>query len=117
MIMRHILILTVLLGLSLHADFVKKTIAVCALEETVAELKEYSKEHVVEKGGLELELWLLNHDCKVIDKKTAIEVLDYTGKKTEVLKLMLKKTGEVVYTQNKGIEIEQPGQKNVIYKF
>ena len=115
--MRYTLLLTLFLGLSLQADYVKKTIGACSSVEALLELQEYKKEHVLEKGGLELEMCLMSHDCKIIDKKTQIEVLDYTGKKTEVLKIMLKKSGDVVYTINKGIQIEQPGQKNVIYKF
>ncbi|PHR59434.1 MAG: hypothetical protein COA44_00380 [Arcobacter sp.] len=115
--MKHILLLSILLALSLEADYVKKTIGVCSSQETLLELNEYSKTHLLEKGGLELELWLMSHDCKIIDKNTQVEVLDYTGKKTEILKVLLKKTGDIVYTLNKGIQIEQPGQDNIIYKF
>jgi len=115
--MRYTLLFTILLSLSLQADYVKKTIGVCSSEETLLELQEYAKEHMLEKGGLELEMWLMSHDCKIIDKHTKIEVLDYTGKRTEVLKVLLKKSGDIVYTINKGIQIEQPGQKNILYKF
>lgn len=115
--MKITLLLSILLALSLQADYVKKTIGVCSSAETLLELEKYSKTHILEKGGLELEMWMMSHDCKIIDKKTKIEVLDYTGKRTEVLKVLLKKTGDIVYTLNKGIQIEQPGQKNVIYKF
>ena len=115
--MKYALLLTLLLGLNVQADYIKKTIGACKEKATVLELKDYTKEHALEKGGLELELWLMNHECTVLDKKTQIEVLDYTGKKEEVLKILLKKTGDIVYSLNKGIQIEQPGQKNVIYKF
>jgi len=115
--LKYILIIMIMLGLDLSADYVKKTIAVCASEGMMRELSEYSKEHLVEKGGLEVELWLMKHECKLIDKNTAIEVLDYRGKRTDILKLKLRRSGEVVYTLNRGVQIEQPGQKNVIYKF
>lgn len=115
--MKTILIVMILLGLDLSADYVQKTIVVCASEKTFTEVLEYSKDHVMEKGGLDIELWLMNHECKIIDKKTEIEVLDYTGKTMEFLKLKLKKTGEIVYSRKHGVQIEQPGQKNVIYKF
>lgn len=115
--MKYILILTILLGLNLHADYIKKTIAACKAESTIVELQEYAKKHKIEKGDLELELWLMNHECQIIDKKTKIEVLGYTGKKSDVVKLLLKETRDVLYTHTKGVQIEQPGQKNVIYKF
>jgi len=115
--MKFILLTSLLFTLTLQADYVKKTVGACASEEMFLELQEYSKEHVLEKGGLELEMWLMGHNCQVLTKKTAVEVLDYTGKKEEVLKVLLKKTGDVVYTTNKGIQIEQPGQKNILYKF
>lgn len=117
--MKSIMILVVLFGLGLHADRVKKTVTVCSEEATITELREYAKTHSIDKvkGGVELELWLMSHNCKIIDNKTEIEVLDYTGKKNQILKIRLKKTGDIVYGMNKGIQIEQPGQKNVIYKF
>jgi len=115
--MKYGLMIMIVLGLGLQADYVKKTIAVCSNESAVEDLRKHSKDHLVEKGGLELELWLMNHDCKIIDKKTKITVLDYNGKKEYLLKVKLDKTGEVVYTLNKGIQVEQPGQKNVIFKF
>ena len=115
--MRFALILMILLGLELSADRVKKTMSVCSEEATVLELMEYKEAKKMSEDGLNLELWLMSHNCKIIDKKTEVEVLDYTGKKKEIVKIMLKKTGEVVYGLSKAIEIEQPGQKNVIYKF
>ena len=65
----------------------------------------------------EIEHWIMKNDCKVIDKNTQIEVLDYTGKKKVVLKVKLKESGEIMYALSKAIQIEQPGQKNVIHKF
>ena len=115
--MRFALILMVLLGSVIWADRVKKTMSVCTEESTVHELMEYTEAKKMSEDGLSLELWLMGHGCKIIDSKTAIEVLDYTGKKKEVVKIKLKKTGEVVFGLSKAIEIEQPGQKNVIYKF
>jgi len=107
----------VLFGPDLFADRVKETAAVCMSAETIAELREYRDVQKHAKDSLDMELWLMKHDCKIIDKKTEIEVLDYTGKKKDVVKIQLKKTGEVVYGLSKAIQIEQPGQKNVIYKF
>ncbi|HIC43924.1 MAG TPA: hypothetical protein EYO73_06425 [Sulfurimonas sp.] len=115
--MKAILFLSILLTLGVHADYVKKTIGVCSSEETLIELKTYSKTHILEKGGIELEMWMMAHNCKIIDKNTKIQILDYTGKNSEVLKVLLKQTGDIVYTTNKGIQIEQPGQDNIIYKF
>lgn len=115
--MKYTLLLSILLTLSLQADYVKKTIGACSSEETLRDLEAYTKDHMLEKGGLELEMWLMGHNCRILDKKTNVEVLDYTGKRTEVLKVLLKKTGDIVYTINKGIQIEQPGQKNILYKF
>ena len=115
--MKYTLILTILLGLNLNADYIKKTIAACAAEETISELQAYASEHKIEKGDLDLELWLMNHECQIIDKKTKIEVLGYTGEKSDVIKLLLKETGNIVFAPNKGVQIEQPGQKNIIYKF
>jgi len=115
--MKYTFIISILLGLSLQADYVKETIGVCSSAETLTELSEYSETHLLEKGGLELELWLMQHECMLIDKKTHIEVLNYTGKKTEVLKILLKKTNDIVYAFSKGIQIEQPGQENILYKF
>jgi hypothetical protein len=115
--MRFLVILMFLFGLDLCADRVKETAAVCMSAETIAELREYRDVQKRVKDTLDLELWLMAHDCKIIDKKTEIEVLDYTGKKKEIVKIQLKKTGEVVYGLSKAIQIEQPGQKNVIYKF
>jgi len=111
------LLLSILCALSLQADYVKETTGACAEEETLLELEEYAKTHFLKKGGLEIELWMISHDCKIIDRNTKIEVLDYTGKKTEILKILLKKTGDIVFTNNKNIQIEQPGQDNIIYKF
>jgi len=115
--MRYLLIIMVLFGLDLFADRVKETAAVCMSSETIAELREYRDVQKHAKDSLDMELWLMKHDCKIIDKKTEIEVLDYTGKKKDIVKIQLKKTGEVVYGLSKAIQIEQPGQKNVIYKF
>ena len=115
--MRYFLMIMVFFGMDLCADRVIKTAAVCASAETVSQLREYREAHEGEEGGLDMELWLMSHDCKIIDKKTEIEVLDYTGKKKEIVKIQLKKTGEVVYGMSKAIQIEQPGQKNIIYKF
>ena len=115
--MRFIAVLVVLFALGLQADRVIKTAVVCTSAETVTQLKEYRKAHQGQKDGFDMELWLMSHDCKVIDKKTEIEVLDYTGKQREIVKIQLKKTGEVVFGLSKAIQIEQPGQKNVIYKF
>jgi len=114
--MRTILLLTLLLTFA-QADYIKKTIGVCHSKESMKDLKEYAKKHILEKGGLEVELWLLKHDCKIIDKNTKIDVLDYTGKQQEILKLRLKASNEIVYAFNKGIQVEQPGEKNIIYKF
>jgi len=115
--MKCIAIVTILLGTSLCADYLRETMAVCDEATTLTQLQGYSKTHKVSKDSVEMEMWLMSHNCKVIDRKTEIEVLDYTGKKTEILKIKLKKTGAVVYGFNKGIQIEQPGQKNVIMKF
>jgi len=115
--MRFVLILMMLFAIELSADRVKETMTVCAEESTVYELREYTEAKKMSEDSLNLELWLMGHECKIIDKKTEIEVLDYTGKKKEVVKIKLKKTGEVVFGLSKAIEIEQPGQKNVIYKF
>jgi hypothetical protein len=115
--LKYILIVTILLGLNLNADYIKQTIAACNAEETVAQLQEYAKKHKIEKGDLELELWLMKHECQILDKKTKIEVLEYTGKKKEHVKLLLKESGDIVFAHHKGIQIEQPGQKNIIYKF
>ena len=115
--MRYFLIIMVFFGINLFADRVIETAAVCTSAEMIAELREYRDVQKHAKDGLDMELWLMNHDCKVIDKKTEIEVLDYTGKKKEIVKIQLKKTGEVVFGLSKAIQVEQPGQKNVIYKF
>lgn len=111
------LILMTIFGLELSADYVKKTTAVCSEEETIRNLKDSIDAKKIAKDSLDMELWLMKNDCKIIDKKTQIEVLDYTGKEHVILKIMLKQTGEVVYTRSKAIQIEQPGQKNVIHKF
>lgn len=111
------LILITLFGLELSADYVKKTAAACSEEETINTLQKGMDAKKIAQDGLEMELWLMKHDCKIIDKKTQIEVLDYTGKKQRILKIKLKETGEVVYGLSKAIQIEQPGQKNVIHKF
>ena len=115
--MRLTLLFTILFGLELFADYVKNTAAVCEDEKTVLELIERKKLKNSQLDGLEMELWLMNHGCKVIDKKTKIEVLDYTGVEKEVLKIRLQKSNEIVYGHSKAIQIEQPGQKNVIHKF
>ena len=115
--MKYIAMLTILLTAGLYADYVKKTMAVCDEVQTVIELQEYRDTHKASKDAVEIELWLMSHNCRIIDRKTAIEVLDYTGKRENVLKIKLKATGAVVYGLNKGIQIEQPGQKNVIMKF
>ena len=60
--MKTILIVMILLGLDLSADYVQKTIVVCASDKTLAEVLEYSKDHMIEKGGLEIELWLMNRE-------------------------------------------------------
>mgnify|MGYP000191405970 CR=1 FL=1 len=116
-IRKFTLILITLFGLELSADYVKNTAAACSSEETITALKEQIDTKKVALDGIEMELWLMKNDCKVIDKKTQIEVLDYTGKKKKILKIKLKKTGEVRYGLSKAIQIEQPGQKNVIHKF
>lgn len=115
--MKYFLMIIVFFAMTLFADRVKETAAVCTSAETIAELREYRDVQKHAKDSLDLELWLMKHDCKVIDKNTEIEVLDYTGKRKEILKIQLKRTGEVVYALSKAIQIEQPGQKNVIYKF
>ena len=114
--MRLTLIFLILLGLNLNADYVKKTTAVCDNENTLLELADYQKT-IVSKDTLELEMWLMGHDCKIIDNKTKIQVLDYTGKITGILKIKLKKDNSIVYGLGRAIQIEQPGQKNIIYKF
>jgi len=114
--MKVILMLTLLIGYA-QADYIKKTIGVCSSKENMEELKMYTKDHALAKGGLETELWLLDHECKVIDKNTKIDVLDYKGKEQEILKLRLKESGEIVYAFEKGVQVEQPGDKNIIYKF
>ena len=111
------LILMTLFGLELSADYVKKTAIACSEEETIRTLNDSVDAKTIAQNGLEMELWLMKNNCKVIDKKTQIEVLDYTGKKQMILKIKLKKTGEVVYGRSKAIQIEQPGQKNIIHKF
>ena len=115
--MRYFLIIMVFFGMDLFADRVKETAAVCSSAETMSQLREHREANKDQKNGFDMELWLMSHDCKVIDKKTEIEVLDYTGKQKGIVKIQLKKTGEVVYGFSKAIQIEQPGQKNVIYKF
>lgn len=115
--MKYFLIIMIFFGMDLFADRVKETAAVCKTAETIAELREYRDVQKHAKDGLDMELWLMGHDCKVIDNKTEIEVLDYTGKQKDIVKMQLKDTGEVVYGLSKAIQIEQPGQKNVIYKF
>ena len=115
--MKYILAIMLMLSLNVSADYVKKTMAVCDEEETVLELSSIAESERMAKNGLNAELWLMSHNCKVIDKKTEITVLDYTGKKTGVIKIKLVKTGEVVFGQGKNVQIEQPGDKNTIYKF
>ncbi len=115
--MKYILAILLMLNLSLSADYVKKTTAVCDAEETIYELDQKSEAKEVVKDGLEMEMWLMSHNCKVIDKNTEISVLDYTGKVQGVLKIKLVKTGEIVYVPGKAVQIEQPGDKNTIYKF
>lgn len=106
-----------MLSLNVSADYVKKTTAVCQDEKTILELSEKFVAEDVAKDALEMEMWLMGHNCKIIDKKTAIEVLDYTGKNTGVIKIKLKKSGAIVYGKGKGVQIEQPGNKNIIHKF
>ena len=76
----------------------------------------------------ELPAWLDEATFKRTYEKAVVEatrigylrqnsVDSITGKNKEILKIRLKKTEEVVFGRSKGIEIEQPGQKNVIYKF
>lgn len=115
--MKFLVTIMLFCGMGLFADRVRETAAVCTSAETIVELREYRdvKEHV--KDSLDMELWLMKHDCKIIDKKSEIEVLDYTGKKKDIVKIQLKMSGEVVYGLSKAIQIEQPGQKNIIYKF
>ncbi len=115
--MRFVLVLIALFGFELLADRVKETMTVCSEETTINELTEYTDTKKMAEDGLDLELWLMKHSCKVIDNKTQIEVLDYTGKKKEIVKIKLKQSGEIVFGLSKAIEIEQPGQKNIIYKF
>ncbi len=115
--MKTIWIVMILLGMDLYADRVKETAAVCSSAETMGQLREYREEKKLKNDSMDMELWLISHDCKIIDSKTEIEVLDYTGKTKEIVKIMLKKTGEVVFGLSKAIQIEQPGQKNIIYKF
>jgi len=115
--MKYILAIMLMLSLNVSADYVKKTMAVCDEEETVYALDSKFDAEKVKKDGVEMEMWLMSHNCKVIDKKTEITVLNYTGKKTGVVKIKLVKTGEVVFGQGKNVQIEQPGDKNTIYKF
>ena len=105
------------LSLNLSADYVKNTMAVCPDEETVLDLIHEYDIGDVAGDALKLEMWLMGHGCKIIDKKTGIEVLDYTGKKTGIIKMKLKKEGDIVFGQGKDVQIEQSGDKNTIYKF
>ena len=115
--MKFILMFMMVLTLNLSADYVKKTMAVCADEDTMLELLVILDKKEVDTDALEQEMWLMSHNCQIIDKKTAIEVLDYTGKKTGIIKIKLKKKGEIVYGTGKAVQIEQPGDKNIILKF
>jgi len=115
--MKYILAIMLMLSVNVYADYVKKTMAVCVEEKAILELDDHVEVKEIAKDGLELEMWLMSHNCKIIDKKTEITVLDYTGKKTGILKIKLVKTGEVVFGQGKSVEIEQPGNKNIIHKF
>jgi len=112
--MKYTLTLLLLLGLSLNADYVKKTTAVCDDADTLLELAELSKQENMAAGSLELEMWLTGHNCKIIDRKTSVEILDYTGKATGIIKVKLKEENDVVYGLGKAFQIEQPGQKNII---
>ncbi len=115
--MRYILAIMLILSLNVSADYVKKTMVICDEEKTVFELDTKVEAEEMRKDGVDMELWLMSHNCKVIDKNTEIKVLDYTGKKTGVIKLKLIKTGEIVFGPGKAVEIEQPGNKNIILKF
>jgi len=115
--MRYILAIMLILSLDLSADYVKKTMAVCDEETSVLDLANKVEVQENLKDGLEMEMWLMSHNCKLIDNNTEIKVLDYTGKKTGVIKLKLVKTGEIVFGPGKAVQIEQPGDKNTILKF
>lgn len=112
--MRYVFVLAILLGINLSADYVKKTMAVCDEEATILELAQYSEANEAAKDAMQMEMWLTGHNCRIIDRKTEIEVLDYTGKITGIIKIKLKKSGDVVYGRGASVEIEQPGQKNII---
>ena len=107
----------VLLGVSLSADYVKSTMAVCPDEDTVLELIHEYEVNDVKADAMKLEMWLMGHNCKIIDNKTPIQVLNYTGKKTGIIKMKLKTEGDIVFGQGKDVHIEQSGDKNTIYKF
>ncbi len=115
--MKYTGLLILLLTLTLQADYVKETVGACKDEATLSKLEAYSTQHALKEGGVELELLLIKNNCILIDKRTKIEVLDYTGKQEGILKLVLKETGEIYFSYNKGIQIEQPGQDNLIYIF
>ena len=115
--MKYLFVMMFLVGTSVYADYVKNTMAVCPDEETVLELINEYEIGDVSGDALKLEMWLMGHNCKIIDNKTGIEVLDYTGKKTGIIKLKLKKEGDIVFGQGKDVQIEQSGDKNTIYRF
>jgi len=115
--MKYILVIMLMLSLNVSADYVKNTMAVCPDEETVLDMIHEYQVHDVSGDAFELEMWLMGHNCKIIDNKTPIEVLDYTGKKIGIIKLKLKKDGDIVFGQGKDVQIEQSGDKNTIYKF
>jgi hypothetical protein len=115
--MKLSLIFILLLGVNVYADYVKKTVAACSEAKTLNWFHSDPELAVLQQDAIAMELWLIKHDCKVIDRKTAIKVLDYVGKKKIMLKISLTKSGEIMYVLSKDVQIEQPGQDNIIHKF
>ena len=76
--MRYILAVMLILSLNVSADYVKKTMVICDEEKTVFELDTKVEAEKIRKGGVDMELWLMSHNCKVIDKNTEIKAIGKT---------------------------------------
>lgn len=103
-----LLLVSSLTSYSLYGDSVKMSALACP---SIALLTP----SVDMDDSLELERYAIHNGCKVISKDTQVHVVDYAkNSKTIYVKIKLLQSGELLYTKQKNILIEQGGTKNIM---
>ena len=106
-----ILFLFSLLTSFLLADYVKGETLACP---SISTLK--NAEYETEGDFVKVNLYAIKNNCYILNRSDSIQAIgfDVASEQNLIIKIKYNKTSQILYIQRKAVQIEQPGNKNII---